>query len=231
MDLLALYHILHNAYGSQGWWPVADTGKSFSTYRKRARLSESQQWEIIFGAILTQSTSWKNVEHAIAELRKRGLLDPERIQKIPMRQLALCIRSAGYHNQKAKKLKSVAKFLTQHTLRNLRSMPREELRELLLAQYGIGPETADSIMLYALRKPTFVLDAYTRRIMARIQGRAMSDDQLRKEFMHALDTDAELFGEFHALFVAHAKAHCRKIPNCEQCPLQDQCRFAGDKFK
>lgn len=225
-NLETLFDNLRSTYGPQGWWPVTDHGEHIPTYRKREKFSRAQQFEILVGAILTQSTAWKNVEHALNALHDHQLLDPVRIAKIPTATLASIIRSAGYHNQKAVKLKQFAKFLLAHPLPKLERMPIEELRALLLAQHGIGPETADSMLLYAFAKPTFVIDAYTRRIIARLEGRPEERyEALRQRFMTTLRPDAGVFNEYHALFVAHAKQHCRVRPLCEDCPLRSDCAY------
>ena len=221
----SIYRALYARYGPQGWWPVTDRGAHATTYRKREELSRAQQFEVIVGAILTQSTAWKNVEQALRALRNAQLRTPERIANIPTAKLAHTIRSAGYHNQKAVKLKQFAKFLLANPLPKLERMPIGDLRDLLLAQHGIGPETADSIILYAFSKPSFVIDAYTRRIFARLEGceRETPYHAMQQQLAAALPNDATLFNEYHALLVAHAKQHCRKTPVCEDCPLHGQC--------
>jgi endonuclease-3 related protein len=206
---LALYFdAMFKAYGPQLWWP----GRT--------------RFEIIVGAILTQNTSWSNVERAIRSLRREKLLSAAAIEKVPFDRLAALIRSSGYFRQKARKLKAFVDFLRgqyQGSLDHLFATPTSVLREQLLAVHGIGPETADSILLYAGRHPAFVVDAYTRRILERhhlADGRE-SYDQIRRSFESSLPADPQLFNEYHALIVHTGKHHCRKRqPNCAACPLE-----------
>ena len=210
--LLEIYHRLYSAYGPQHWWP----GET--------------RFEVIVGAILTQQASWQNVERAIANLGAEGLLEPGALARAPLERVAALIRPAVYYNQKAKKLKEFLKFLeARHRgdLDELLSLPAPRLRAELLSVRGIGEETADSIVLYAAGKPSFVVDAYTRRILARlglIEGRE-SYSQIRKLFMDNLPPDPRLYNEYHALLVRHGKERCRKSnPRCGGCPLQDMCQ-------
>jgi endonuclease-3 related protein len=199
---------LFAAYGSQHWWP----GRS--------------RFEVIVGAILTQSTSWTNVEAAIANLRKARLLTPDRMRAIPLAKLAALIRPSGYFRQKAKKLKAFVDFLVGEYGGSLSKMfrtPTDIVRLQLLAVHGIGPETADSILLYAGEHPVFVIDAYTRRILERhdLATSKQSYEQLRSLFETTLPRDPQLFNEYHALIVHTGKHFCRKsVALCEKCPLQ-----------
>lgn len=201
------FHRLLDAHGPQHWWP----GRS--------------RFEVIVGAILTQSTSWTNVETAIGSLRGSRLLAPHAIRNISPAKLAKLIRPSGYFRQKAKKLKAFTQFLFSVYGGSLTRMFRtstETLREQLLSVHGIGPETADSILLYAGEHPVFVIDAYTRRIVER-HGLATpkhSYEDLRSLFESNLPRDAQLFNEFHALIVHTGKHYCRKTnPVCSACPL------------
>lgn len=179
------------------------------------------------GAILTQNTAWLNVERAIAALRQRDALSVHALLTLPETELAALIRPAGYFNQKARRLKTLAAFLAAQGVADAPARLREQgspmaLRQRLLALNGVGPETADSILLYALDLPIFVVDAYTRRIFSRL---GMIDshagyDAIRQQFEAALPPDAALFNEYHALIVAHAKRHCKARPDCAGCPLQ-----------
>lgn len=229
---LAVHRRLLRAYGPQGWWPVTPAGGRGPRYRpgRSAALSERQRLEVCVGAILTQNTSWGNVEKALSRLHEAGLRDLEDLLTVPSRRLEGLIRSSGYFRQKAKKLKAFARHLAARGGKVsgwLRGGLRER-REELLGLYGVGPETADSILLYAGGRPAFVVDAYTLRIGARLgwwrqagYGRAQS--YLTKR----LPEDAALYNEFHALLVEHAKAHCRKAaPLCAGCPLREVCRHA-----
>ncbi|HEV2489905.1 MAG TPA: hypothetical protein VGT03_08860 [Candidatus Acidoferrales bacterium] len=205
--LLAYYHVLEKKLGPQHWWP--------------ARTS----FEVIVGAILTQNTNWTNVERAIANLQREHLLSPLAIERVPLRRLALLVRPSGYFRQKAKKLKAFVRFLRQNyggSLKRMFRTPTGDLREKLLAVHGIGPETADSILLYAGGKHVFVVDAYTRRILAR-HGWADEKaeyEETRALFENGLPHDVALYNEFHAQFVQVGKNWCRtREPRCGECPL------------
>ncbi len=211
--LLELYHRLYKAYGPQGWWP----GET--------------PFEVIVGAILTQQVSWNAVERAIAALKNEGLMDPKTLARVPVERIASLIRPTVYYKQKAKKLKAFLEFLKSHHrsgLKELFALPLPELREELLSVHGIGEETADSIILYAAGKPSFVVDAYTRRILARlglIEG-GETYEKIRTLFMENLPADVQLYNEYHALLVRHGKERCRKRdPRCDGCPLREICQI------
>jgi endonuclease-3 related protein len=201
------FHALYDAHGPQRWWP----GRS--------------RFEVIVGAILTQNTSWTNVELAIKNLRAARLLTPQALKAEPLANLARLIRSSGYFRQKAKKLKSFVYFLFRAHSGSLTRMfrtPTAALREQLLAVHGIGPETADSILLYAGNHPVFVVDAYARRILERhrLATPKQSYEEVRALFETSLPRDSQLFNEFHALIVHTGKHFCGKSnPVCSQCPL------------
>jgi len=176
------------------------------------------------GAILTQNTSWKNVEKAIQKLKRKGVLRPEGIHRLKKAKLASLVKSSGYYRIKADRLKAFTDFLYEEFDGNLKKMGRrklEELREKLLGVKGIGPETADSILLYGLKKSIFVVDAYTKRILSRhgIVSEKASYEEVQKLFMDHLPHDEKLFNEYHALFVHLGKMGCRKMPRCDLCPL------------
>jgi len=189
--------------------------------------------EMIVGAILTQNTAWSNVEKAIVNLRKAGLLSVKKLREVRTPRLASLIRSSGYFNQKAIKLKAFLSFLDSEYGGSLGRMGRETtrtLREKLLSVHGIGPETADSILLYAFEKRLFVVDAYTLRIFARhglLHARA-SYDESQRFFMERLPARARLYNEYHALIVRAGKEYCRKAPRCGGCPLN---RFLRGEVK
>jgi len=202
------YNSLFTALGPQHWWP----GKT--------------QFEIIVGAILTQNTSWMNVEHAIVNLRSADLLSPTAIEKTPMRRLERLIRSSGYYRQKARKLKAFCQFLRTEYRGSLKRMfdtPTPLLREKLLSVFGIGPETADSILLYAGDHAVFVVDAYTKRMLTRhgwISEKAKYED-VRWMFEREFPGNLQRFNEFHALIVNAGKNFClTQEPLCGQCPLE-----------
>ena len=197
-------------YGPQHWWPA------------------EEPFEVMVGAILTQSAAWGNVEKAIANLKAAGALSPGGIRQLPLAGLAEIIRPSGYFNAKAHKLKSLAQWLAENCgddLGQLFATDTGSLRQQLLSVHGIGPETADSIILYAAGKPVFVIDAYTRRIMGRIgllpAGSGYGSYQAL--FMDNLPKDARLFNEYHALLVCLAKDVCRRRPVCTKCCLNEIC--------
>ncbi|MCX5695933.1 MAG: endonuclease III domain-containing protein [Candidatus Omnitrophica bacterium] len=202
-----IYSKLHSHFGPQHWWPA------------------ESPFEVMVGAILTQNTSWQNVEKAIANLKKHQVLNPRKIYNLPQAKLARLIRSTGYYNLKARRLKEFLKFFINEYAASVKKISQAKsgsLRKELLMVKGIGPETADSILLYALNKPVFVIDAYTKRIFSR--HKLLPPDcaypQAQGLFMSGLKKDARLFNEYHALLVALAKAYCRKSkPKCSVCPL------------
>lgn len=206
--LLSYYDCMFTAFGPQGWWP----GRT--------------RFEVIVGAILTQNTAWTNVERAIAELKAAKLLRPDAMHKADIEQIALRIRSAGYFNVKARRLKNFTDHLFENhsgSLDRLFNTDSATLRAALLELNGIGPETADSISLYAANKPEFVIDAYTRRIFSR-HGLVKEDacyDEVKTFFMDGLPKDTALFNEYHALIVKTAKEFCKsRNPDCDGCPLR-----------
>ena len=180
---------------------------------------------MIVGAILTQNTSWTNVEKAIANLRRAGALTPRALHAIPLQRLAALVRPSGYYNQKAKKLKAFLDYLRRRhggSLRRMFRLPTGGLRQELLAIHGIGPETADSILLYAGGHPIFVVDAYTRRILERHRLAApdASYQDIQELFHREIPPGPAVYNEFHALLVAAGKYHClSRKPRCAGCPL------------
>ena len=212
LELPELYRILYDHYGPQGWWPV---DKEY--HRKN---NSDPREEIVIGAILTQNTSWKNVAKALENLKKNSLLSFRAIIDLPLQTLEELIKPSGYYRLKAKRLKEVCKALIP--VEKVASISRDEL----LSIRGIGPETADAILLYAGDRPFFVIDAYTARIMERAFGISGGYEELRSYFENNLPQEVELFKEFHALLDRHAKQHCRKKPLCDGCPLTETCRSA-----
>jgi endonuclease-3 related protein len=202
-----MYQSMERTLGPQGWWP----GRS--------------RFEIIVGAILTQNTSWTNVARAIANLRQARKLTPKAIRTIPQNSLARLIRPSGYYRTKATRVKRFVRFLQVRYGLNLSRMfkdPPLMLRQELLALPGIGPETADAILLYAGQVPIFVVDTYTRRILGRhglVRSRA-SYGEIQALFMRNLLPEAALYNEYHALLVAVGKEFCRPMPRCAGCPLR-----------
>jgi len=219
------YKILLERYGKQGWWPVTEQGQSTPTYRGGPK-NKRQQIEVMAGTILTQNTSWNNAARAIENLRIKGWLSVKHLASIPEHRLAQVIRPSGYFNQKAIKLKTLAHFLRRHTIASLQKKGASELRQMLLSVRGIGPETADSIILYALKKPIFVVDAYTRRIFERM-GQVDCDygyDDIQQLFEESLPRSQKVYNEYHALIVEHGKKVCRKNPACDTCVLSPNCK-------
>ncbi len=205
--LLEIYRFLHDFFGPQHWWP----GET--------------PFEIAVGAVLTQNTNWTNVERAIANLEAAGLLDPCPLHELDLEELEKLIRPAGYFRVKARRLRNFTTWLCEQyggDMRNLEDIKTPRLREELLAISGIGPETADSILLYALNRPVFVVDTYTARVMVRhglIAADGLDYHQLQDLFMSNLEPDADLFNEFHALLVMVGKDYCKPRPKCQPCPL------------
>ena len=201
-----IYRRLYKFYGPQMWWP----GRT--------------RFEVIVGAILTQNTAWSNVEKAIINLKRAEILSPKKLKAIPERSLAKLIRPAGYYNIKAKRLKHFISFLFSEyggSLDRLSSENTYKLRKNLLDVNGIGPETCDSIMLYAFKKRIFVVDAYTKRIFSRhsIVARSADYHDVQKLFMDNLPKSGKLYNEYHALIVRLGKEFCRTKPDCKNCPL------------
>lgn len=205
----SFYRKTLSCFGSQHWWPA------------------DSPFEVIVGAILTQNTNWLNVEKAINNLKVNRLLYPKSLYNLTDRRLAKLIRPAGYYNIKAKRLKNFLRFFIgryQGSIKKISRVRFDCLRKDLLRINGIGPETADSILLYALNKPVFVVDAYTKRILLR--HKLIKEDagyeEIQNLFRHSLKRDVELFNEYHALLVRIGKEFCFKNkPKCLRCPLSE----------
>jgi endonuclease-3 related protein len=206
-QLTEIYQLLLTHFGPQHWWP----GQT--------------QFEVITGAILTQNTNWANVEKALTNLKNADLLTPEKLHNLDFSQLAELIRPAGYYSIKAKRLKNFINWLFENyngRLTNLETVDTNQLRAELLEIKGIGYETADSILLYALYRPIFVVDAYTARITFRHQliEPDAKYEQLRELFQSNLPQDVQLFNEYHALLVRVGKEFCKPKARCPGCPLE-----------
>jgi endonuclease-3 related protein len=211
-QLTEIYRLLLARYSPQHWWP-ADTA-----------------FEVIVGAILTQSAAWGNVEKAISNLKQARVMNPASLRKLPLSKLAKLIYPSGYYNAKALKLKSFVEHLEEaheDSLERLFSLDIHRLRSELLNIHGIGPETADSIILYAAHKPIFVIDAYTRRILSRLGLNPSMDNYpaFQAIFTGNLPADEKLFNEYHALLVRHGKDVCKKVPLCDNCCLKGSCIY------
>lgn len=215
--LRVVYERLLTRHGPQGWWPA------------------ESPFEMAVGAILTQSTAWANVRRAIANLKAAEALDPAALAALPMPDLAALVRPSGYFNVKAAKVKAFVSILLEEfggEMSRLTSLPTTALRGRLLGIYGIGPETADSIALYAGGHPLFVVDAYTRRLCHRLglAAEKATYAQLQEIFAGNLPVDVALYNEYHALIVAHGKDICRAKPRCEACVLSDLCPTGKSKL-
>ncbi len=218
LNLMTIYQRLLDHYGPRHWWPA------------------ESDFEMVIGAILTQNTNWKNVEQAISNLRIARKLSVPSINALTQNELELLIQPAGFFRQKAERLKLFSNYLSENYQGQLKIMlqqPLAPLREELLSLKGIGPETADAILLYAGRQPSFVVDAYTGRIFQRLGllDRSEKYEKIRSLFMTNLPSDVPLFNEYHALIVEHAKQHCQKKPRCENCPLANECCYLLDHHK
>lgn len=209
--LREVYARLHAAFGPQGWWPGAGG------------------FETMVGAVLVQNTAWTNAERALEGLRQAGLLDPAALLAAPAQRLAETIRPAGYFNVKAERLRHFSRaYLSAGGCEVLDGWETAALREWLLGIKGIGRETADDILLYVYRRPVFVIDAYARRVFARL-GWIDGDEpyeRLREAVERALGPDEPLYNEYHALLVALGKDYCRPRPRCAGCPLAEVCRYS-----
>lgn len=211
-DWASLYDVLLHAYGPQNWWP-----------------GRENPFEVVVGAILTQRTTWTNASKAVDALRQAGALTPEAIRGTDEVDLEGLIRPAGFYRAKAatlmafcdqvEKAEGLSQFFLKSTL---------TLRSALLSIRGIGDETADAILVYAAGKPSFVVDAYTRRVLERLGWVSGSESyaEIQAAFTRALPRDATVYAELHALIIHHGKTHCRSRPHCESCPLMEPCGFA-----
>ena len=211
-DLMTIYQLLLAHYGPRNWWPA------------------ESPFEVAVGAILTQNTNWNNVEKAIDNLKEANALSCQRICELTQQELEQLIRSSGFFRQKAERLQLFCRYLQtnyQSSLEKMLQQPLDSLREELLAQKGIGPETADSILLYAGHHPSFVVDAYTGRLFSRLGHLDGSEKYagIRDFFMSRLAANTTLYNEYHALIVIHCKEHCRKRPSCTGCPLATACKY------
>jgi endonuclease-3 related protein len=225
-SIVKTYSILIRSYGPQGWWPLTRAGETKTKHHSGRPRHDIHRFEIILGAILTQNTAWTNVEKALEQLHKNGLVSHERILKTKHEKLAPLIRSAGYYNQKAERLIMMSKFLQENSIASLMKKDAKSLREIFLDIKGVGPETADSIVLYAFEKPTFVIDTYTKRIFSRIGicSKDVDYHDLQRIFLDSVKPDVAVYKEYHALIVEHAKQHCRTKPVCAECPIHSICR-------
>jgi len=221
--LFKIYDLLLKEFGYQGWWPLVSLqhtkgfdAQGYHPQRYDYPKTKQQRLEVIIGAILTQNASWKNVEKTIYQLYIKKLFEKDTLKKISEEELASLIHSAGYFRQKAKKIKITMSFLDSG---------KEINRENLLQVWGIGKETADSILLYAYNQPYFVVDAYTKRIFQRIRFKYENYESFQELFHKNLPKNTRLYQEYHALIVTLAKTSCRTKPLCKNCTLRQICRY------
>ncbi|MFP4364703.1 MAG: endonuclease III domain-containing protein [Spirochaetia bacterium] len=224
-----IYEKLLALYGQRGWWPViteaGEHAKGYVPGSYHHPVTKTGRTEVVVGAILTQNTTWMNVRKALANLLEKHLIDSKKLLQIDKNDLAQIIRSAGYYNQKAKKLKEVFCFFEQnHALETGIAPSRQALLEL----WGVGPETADSILLYGFHENQFVIDTYTKRALSRITG--ISDSvpyaYLKERITADIPKNTEIYKEYHALFVELGKHVCTKRkPKCSLCPVSDLCEY------
>ncbi len=209
MDLRRLHSLLRKRYETEGWWPA------------------SSPWEVMVGALLTQQTSWTNVDKAIAELGRRGVLEPAAMASAPTKELEEAVRCCGFFRQKAERLRGMAAhIMEEHGGDPDGLLSRPDARERLLERPGVGPETADSILAFGAGRPCFVAAAYCSRILSRTGILETSDYCSIQDFVHnEIGRDTGALTELYALMVEHAKRHCRSSPRCDGCPLNDGCRF------
>lgn len=210
MDLTEIYHKLLRHFGKQYWWP-AET-----------------RFEVIIGAILTQQTTWKNVDLAIENLKDKELLNPHSLARASVEHVEALVLNTGFYRQKAKRIINFSKFLVTKydgSLNKFFNGPQEQIRRELLSLEGIGPETADSILLYAADRLSFSIDAYTQRLCERLGIKELKYEKFREFFEHNLPRELEVYKEFHALIDKLGKTYCKTKPQCSACPLKTECAY------
>ena len=211
-----IYAALHTHFGDLEWWPAQGP------------------FQVIVGAVLTQRTAWRNVEMAMERLAEAGIDGVDPLMALPIEELEAMIRSSGTYRQKARSLRNVFTMVqgtSDGSLEAFLARPRHQMREDLLSVKGIGPETADSIILYAAKQPVFVVDAYTRRILGRLGiETGPSYDDVAAWFTRGIDEDVGIYNNYHAAMVELAKGYCRKEPMCGACPLCSMC-LAGERVR
>jgi len=231
-ELEKIYSLLAGTYKKQGWWPVYSSEKKASEYGVGAPRDDQDRFEIVIGAILTQNVAWKNVEKALGALKKSKIFSPRKLHKADDEFIAACIRPAGYYNQKTIKIKNFLNWFRSinYSFDELKKIKTEVLRKNLLAINGVGPETADSILLYALNRKIFVVDAYTKRIFSRLNLTSIDDsyDSIQEYFHRELNGTIKKYNEYHALIVAHGKDICKNKPVCSECCLKHTCFYYSE---
>jgi len=227
-----IYSILAGAYKRQGWWPIFSKEYGLSEYGVGAPRNDDDRFEIVIGAILTQNVAWKNVEKAIGALKKNKILTPRKLHKAEDELIASCIKPTGYFNQKTIKIKNFLNWFKKinYSFDELKKIKTDVLRKMLLDINGIGPETADSILLYALNRKVFVIDAYTKRIFSRLNLVSIDDsyDTIQKFFQEECSGTIKKYNEYHALIVTHGKDICKNKPQCSYCCLNHTCFYYNE---
>jgi len=229
-----IYDKLFSRYGHQNWWPIVEKGHCsyLDEYRKRER-TDSEIFEIMIGSILTQNTSWENAAKALSKIKEESFMDPAVLSSLEIPRLAGIIKGSGYYNQKARKIAALSRFLngSSRGIQGFREFSLDDARKMLLSVWGIGKETADSILLYGFYFLIFVIDAYTLRLFSRIgiESAGKGYDALQKHIMDNIPADRVLYQDFHALIVLLGKNVCRKEPSCDVCILSGMCLFAEKK--
>ncbi len=227
-----LYERLMDHFGPRLWWPVTPEEGGEPQYSGGPR-TDTQRLEVMLGAILAQNTAWRGAARALGNLYSAGLVDFQHLLEVPLEQLAPLLRPSGYFNQKALKIQALVRFINERFGLSWQDLLRVEtaaLRQLLLGVRGIGPETADCIVLYAACQPTFVIDSYTRRLLHRLGWAAENESygSLKARFEAACARDTLLYQEFHALLDRQCVVYClKRAPRCDECPLADICARTG----
>ncbi|MHA1746722.1 MAG: endonuclease III domain-containing protein [Promethearchaeota archaeon] len=240
-SLSELYDLLYTHYGPQGWWPLINLNLqnegvnptlrgTFTGYHPTNYAlprTEEEIFEVMIGAILAQNTSWTNADKALGNLHSHNMLSLSKIRRLSHEELGLFIRSSGFFNQKAQRITDLCSFLLRHPISELTSMETTDLRSKLLILKGVGPETADSMLLYGLKKPSFVIDAYTRRLLHRlgviVEYPFPPYEVYQQKFHAQLAESVDLFNEYHALIVQHCVHVCSATPRCSTCFLSEKC--------
>ncbi|HPP87700.1 MAG TPA: endonuclease [bacterium] len=224
-----IFSALDKKYGWLGWWPSTPPDKEYPEYHKSKnyKYSEYEKFEIAIGAILTQNTAWSNVVKALYNLKKLKCSSPEKMLEIEETKILEAIKPSGYYNQKLKKMRYLCEFLIKNNWRDLEKLDISELRKRLLDIWGIGKETADSIILYVFNKPIFVVDAYTRRILQRCEiiDAKKDYDEIRILIEKNIPKKVNLYKNYHAAIVEHCKYNCKIKPLCEHCIIKNYCKL------
>ena len=237
ISLKKIYDFLYSNYEPQGWWPLVDLKPEINPTQRGHYIgyhpgnynypkNEDQIFEIMIGTILAQNTSWVNAEKALWNLAQKNLISESKLKEVDLDDLAQLIRSSGYYNQKAIKIQNILHFLQENPISSLKNLEINVLRQKLIEIKGIGPETADSIILYAFNKPIFVVDAYTKRLLSRIGliPEKSSYEYIQNLFHAQISADFVVYNEFHALIVQHCVYICSSKPKCSMCFLNQYCQ-------